>query len=243
MTRSTVPPFPVSGDAHTDILMRELYARLRGTEQVLGIGSGDDAPETEEVVFSIIRGTPVKLLQGFVNYDEGWFRDEPFELPASGPAIVLGSPEPPFVVLQVIVTIDVVFAASVDDPIWADTFGVGTSAAVPDIHAPTYYARGAWRPDLATAYRGWEYPMSYVQPRFDPLPNFKSVGVVQTQRRPILAGFLQEASRFPVMEWPDGMRGRVHVMVLYADTPDPVAVSLSELAQHSLVSIIPPSGP
>lgn len=239
---AAVPPYPVPGAPHTDLQIRALYARLRNCETLLGVAP-TPAPDTAPVELGnaqVIKATPVKLFQGFVDFDKGWFHPNPLSLQPTGPAIVLGTPKPPYVVLQVWVTLDTVFSAPGGNPLAADWFTIGTSASVPaGVDARRYYAWGNDNYELETTI-GWDFTMRLTQPIGLGI-DFKSVGVVQTVSRPILAGFVQPT--FRVAQFPEGQVGRVHVMVVYADTPEPELIPLELLVNETLLSVTGPRRP
>lgn len=234
---TTAPPFPVTGDPHLDIELRELYGRIVDVERAVGVGSGGaPSPSPSLGVVQLVEATPVKLFQGFVDFDRGWFNDLPASLPSGGPAVVLGNPRPPFVVLQVFVTIDVIFSSNIA----AHSFGVGTTFAPSPLDHRRYYANTDY-PIPLLDYRGGEVPLNFVQ-----TPGggqfFRNVGVVHTgSPTQIEAGFIQEPVRLE--QWPGGMEGRVHVMVIYADTPDPETVPLNQLHNKTLLSLRRPEYP
>lgn len=234
---ATAPPFPATGNPHLDIQLRELYRRLVEAEVAIGVGPVSTATPLPNLgIVGVIEATPVKLFQGFVDFDRGWFDDHPDSLPSSGPAVILGNPRPPFVVLQVFVTCDVVF----NNEIAAAGFGVGTTFAPAPISHKTYYASTTY-PMWQLPHRGAEPPLGFEQ-ELGGGQYFKSVGVVQTLPPTLIeAGFIQTTSRFA--QWPAGMEGRVHVMVVYADSPRPENVPLSDLQDSTLLSVIPPTLP
>lgn len=233
---TTAPPFPATGNPHLDIELRELYRRVVEAEERVSVIPGTTGPSPDLGLVKIIEATPVKLFQAFVDFDRGWFNDDSGSLPSSGPAVVLGNPRPPFVVLQVFVTCDVVFS----HPVAAYGFGIGTTFAYPPVDHREYYASTAY-PMYLLSYRGAEPTLDFTQ-SLGGDQKFKAVRVVQTAPpTQIVAGFIQANRR--IEQWPSGMEGRLHVMVLYADTPQPELVPLSRLQDKTLLSALAPSSP
>lgn len=225
---ATVPPFPTAGSAHQDILLRELYARIKVAEQALGIGEGTPsvAPSTD-VDLQLVEAIPVKLLQGFVPFDAGWATPSGPQ-PRRGP-ILLGDPVPPFVVLDVTANLDIRFNYELQGILG---FGVGTS--VPTEVNPRWYYAGASADASYLPWPGSELVLGHPDGTSGEM--YANIGVVQTSRHPVIAGFYTGGSVvFP--DWPADMEGQVQVLVLYADSDvGGVSVSLSELANRTLLT-------
>lgn len=224
---ATAPPFQAARSPHLDIVLRELYARMNVAEKVLGIGEGSPStPPVTDPTVQLVEATPVKLLQEFVRFDDGWAT--PGRPQMRGPRF-LGNPVPPFVVLDVIVNLDVAF--NYDLPQAPLSFGVGTSAETSPIDQRRYYAGTGGDPSTLV-YPGSELNMG----RPYPSEGYANIGVVQTQVRPIVAGFIWVGPA-PFSEWPADMEGQLHVLVLYADSDtDGESVRLSELVNRTLLT-------
>lgn len=224
---ATAPPFPTVGLPHLDIELRDLYSRINVAEKVLGIGEGTPStPPVTDVNIQLVEAVPVKLLQAFVPFDAGWsvsnrpqFRHSP---------ILLGNPEPPFVVLDVMVNVDIPFNYDIVPAVLS--FGVGTSVMTDDDQR-IYYA-GTLANASTLRWVGQELNMS----RPDANDGFANIGVVQTEHRPVVAGFYWIGPQ-PFGDWPAGMVGQMQVLVLYADSnTGGEVVPLSALADRTLLS-------
>lgn len=232
---TTAPPFSAAHSPHLDIELRELYGRVMAAERAIGIGEGTvSVPPVTDLDVRLVEATPVKLLQGFVRFDEGWPVPEAVPerpQPKRGP-ILLGAPVPPFVVLDVFVNLDVVFNYDLS---YSMFFGVGTTADT-EVNQRFYYAGTAQDASIL------EWPgADLVLTRPTSSDRYTNIGVVQTASRPIVAGFFRNtAAPTPFPDWPADMEGQVHVLVTYADSDTGgQSVSLAELANLTLLS---PSG-
>jgi hypothetical protein len=225
---ATAPTFPATGSPHLDIQLRQLYGRIVTAERAIGIGEGTPSvPPVTDVLLQLVEATPVKLLQGFVRFDEGWAVSGGLQM-RSGP-VLLGNPVPPFVVLDVTVNVDVVFNYDLE---FAIHFGVGTSADT-EVNQRWYYA-GSSRDASALPWLGSELLLNH--PTGQIPERYANIGVVQTNVRPIVAGFFR-AGPAPFSEWPADMKGQLQVLIVYADADTTgQSVPLSDLANHTLLS-------
>lgn len=224
---ATAPPFPTAGSPHLDIELRDLYSRVNIAERALGIGEGTPStPPVTDVFIQLIEATPVKLLQGFVRFDEGW--STPGWPQMRRDSILLGDPVPPFVVLDVVANLDVPF--NYDLPFAPLGFGVSTDVDT-GVDEKRYYAGTGGQDVSRLDWQGQELNLS----RPNAGDAYANVGVVQTARRPIVAGFFWVGPR-PFTDWPADMEGQLQVLVLYADSDiGGESVPLSQLADRTLL--------
>lgn len=94
------PPFPVSYSAHTDIQLRDLYARVQGIERTVTIIEGQPV----EVDFGTVRLMAIRpptVAAVNIPYNRGWWqeRDDPFRGPPD--PVLLASLKAPAIVLSI----------------------------------------------------------------------------------------------------------------------------------------------
>lgn len=70
------PPYPVADSPHTDIELRELYARVSRIERLLGIVVAPSGA-TQLPSFNVSRAILVQMGNTTLSYDEGWFNGLP----------------------------------------------------------------------------------------------------------------------------------------------------------------------
>ncbi len=74
---ATVPPYPVADSPHTDLAIRELYARVAAIETAVGITTTPDGDVVEPTV-RVSTAVAVQMANKGVRYDDGWFNGQPY---------------------------------------------------------------------------------------------------------------------------------------------------------------------